>query len=354
MPLFGFRKAKRFSDKALRLRKTKSTGSVPVDVEKKTLFVPAIKTESNTSTTTYSTSSHTMSRTSSISSQSTSHKEQEQENNVPKERKSSDATTTSETTIQNNNNNNNTTKNHLAPPAPTTTPMPTIKKSVSSPTTPKEDTTSHHDYLSKVNTINVGDLELLLSMETQARMDAQEERERNEAAARESAYLTPRPSRLKFALPVTPPRSRSPAATPYPRARPTSIADDGSSHLRLKANKKKSQETCASGNRRRSRWSRIMSSDPDDDSSTDEEEKALVEKPLVLGAKVRLIRRPLPTLGYIRYLGPVGEKEEEEDMVGIELEHRVGNNDGSIYGKRYFQTDAHRGIFVKRNECALV
>ncbi|KAG0163604.1 hypothetical protein DFQ28_011460 [Apophysomyces sp. BC1034] len=349
MPLFGFRKAKRFSDKALRLRKTKSTGSMPTasDQEPQTLYAPVIKTESTTTTTASSStsnSSQTMSRRSSSSS-GTSNEEHSNNNNHHQNQP------------QQQQQQQQQLQDSRKPSLPTTRTsapaIPTIQKTSSStPSTPTEASSNNKDALvSKVNSINVGDLELLLSMETQARMDAQEERERNEAAARESAFLTPRPSRLKFALPVTPPRSRSPAAVPYPRARPTSIstADDGSGNARLR-NKKKSG--------RRSRWSRIMSSDPDDDdndSTDDEEQSTTQKKPLFLGAKVKLIRRPLPTMGYVRYLGPVDFGQGSQEVhVGIELEHRVGNNDGSINGKRYFQTDPHRGIFVKQDECAMV
>ncbi|KAI9025767.1 CAP Gly-rich domain-containing protein [Phycomyces nitens] len=201
---------------------------------------------------------------------------------------------------------------------------------------------TNHDLNEKMKRLTTNDLELLLSMETQARIDAQEERERNAAAeaAREAAVAaTPRPSRLKFELPVTPPRSRSPAsANAYPRARPVrSLPEENTIINRGLEDKRK---------KRKSRWTRIMGSDQDSSSSESDEE----HEPIQLGSKVRLIRRPLPTIGHVRYIGPLGDGE----YIGVELESRVGNNDGSVDGKRYFQTDPHRGIFVKRNELKVV
>ncbi|KAI7870521.1 CAP Gly-rich domain-containing protein [Spinellus fusiger] len=188
----------------------------------------------------------------------------------------------------------------------------------------------------KLDLLHTNDLELMLSMETQARIDAQEERERNaaEMAARE-AITPPRPSRLKFKIPVTPPRSRSPAAaTTYPRARPVRIIPE--------------EPVAEEKKKRRGRWSIIMGSDQD--SSSEEEED---DDRLKIGSRVILVRRPLPTIGYVRYIGPF-DPEYGVERVGVELESRVGNSDGSVNGKRYFQTDPHRGIFLKKNEIAIV
>ncbi|OAD80351.1 hypothetical protein PHYBLDRAFT_76662 [Phycomyces blakesleeanus NRRL 1555(-)] len=215
-------------------------------------------------------------------------------------------------------------------------------KNVSNPTI--KITSQDADELNeKMKRLVTNDLELLLSMETQARIDAQEERERNAAAeaAREAAVATtPRPSRLKFELPVTPPRSRSPAAAnAYPRARPIrSLPEDNLINRERLEDKRK---------KRKSRWTRIMGSDQDSSSSESDEE----DEPIRLGTKVRLIRRPLPTIGHVRYIGPL---ESNEEYIGVELESRVGNGDGSVNGKYYFHTDPHRGIFVKRNELKVV
>ncbi|KAI8343886.1 CAP Gly-rich domain-containing protein [Chlamydoabsidia padenii] len=175
--------------------------------------------------------------------------------------------------------------------------------------------------------VNPDDLDFLLSMETQQRLDAQTERDK--------LTLPPRPTRLKFELPVTPSRSRSPSNQPiaYPRARPyRSLSEE-------KTRSHRKPEDAKSGPRkpRHRRWSKLMGSDDDSDS-----EKRQVE----VGTYVRLLKRPLPTMGYVRYIGPV--EGEPGDWIGVELQHRVGNCDGLIRGQRFFKTDPQRGIFLKR------
>ncbi|KAG1048805.1 hypothetical protein G6F43_008828 [Rhizopus delemar] len=158
-----------------------------------------------------------------------------------------------------------------------------------------------------------GDLNLLLSMETQARMDAMAEKEKESLI---------RPTTIKFELPVTPPRSRSPNRLTYPRARPyRSLPEEG---LIMAAEKK------------RSSWRNLF--------KEEEQEEAYV----TMDSYVRLKLRPLPTFGYVRYMGGVHFGKGE--WVGVELDHRVGNCDGSVDGQRYFTTDHHRGIFCKRND----
>ncbi|CAO3594082.1 unnamed protein product [Absidia cylindrospora] len=205
--------------------------------------------------------------------------------------------------------------------------------------------------------INPDDLDTLLSMETQQRVEAQRERRDKAVAAVESAPTTPlRPTRLKFELPVTPSRSRSPSNQPitYPRARPRSHSEE--SHLSTDR-RKPSDATSGRGGkqaerkRRHRRWSKLMGSDTEDD---DGEETGAVaaKRKLELGAYVTLIKRPLPTMGYVRYIGPV--EGEPGDWVGVELEHRVGNCDGLIKGQRFFKTDPQRGIFTKRFDLEVV
>ncbi|ORY96309.1 CAP Gly-rich domain-containing protein [Syncephalastrum racemosum] len=89
-----------------------------------------------------------------------------------------------------------------------------------------------------------------------------------------------------------------------------------------------------------------------DDKAEEEEEDDGKAKELKIGDMVKLIHRPLPTLGHVRYIGPVAWAEGD-DWVGVELQSRVGKNDGSVDGKRYFQTDPHRGIFVTKSELTL-
>jgi hypothetical protein len=99
---------------------------------------------------------------------------------------------------------------------------------------------------------------------------------------------TPRPTRLRFALPDTPSRAKSPVLS--------KPAHKSSSKRRSKSPRK-------------SRWLGNTS-----DSSDDE-----MVIPTV-GAKVELLRRPLPTLGTIKYIGDVNFAKGT--WVGIELESR--------------------------------
>ncbi|KAI8876580.1 hypothetical protein K501DRAFT_261932 [Backusella circina FSU 941] len=131
----------------------------------------------------------------------------------------------------------------------------------------------------------------------------------------------PRPSRLKFELPKTPSRSKSPAHNHPPPS------------IYLTPQPQKNRRGSKTG--RRSRWS-IGSSDV-----SDEEPEAIP----AVGDKVELLRRPLPTMGTIKYIGPV--EFANGTHVGIELESRLGKSDGSIDGVRYFRTDPQRGLFIK-------
>ncbi|KAI7867934.1 hypothetical protein BDF14DRAFT_1725574 [Spinellus fusiger] len=79
--------------------------------------------------------------------------------------------------------------------------------------------------------------------------------------------------------------------------------------------------------------------------TSDAEEDGDEEVVPAIGNKVELLRRPLPTLGTIKYIGFVDFSNGI--WVGVELESRVGNTDGAVDGKRYFQTDPQRGVFVK-------
>lgn len=111
-----------------------------------------------------------------------------------------------------------------------------------------------------------------------------------------------RPSRLKFELPTTPARSKSPSAPPPM----THLSPQGSNKNRHRRGSKT----------RRSRWSIGGNSNNNSDVSDDEEPTALP----VLGDKIELLRRPLPTMGTIRYIGPV--QFAQGPYIGIELESR--------------------------------
>ncbi|KAI9320475.1 hypothetical protein BX666DRAFT_1908362 [Dichotomocladium elegans] len=72
----------------------------------------------------------------------------------------------------------------------------------------------------------------------------------------------------------------------------------------------------------------------------------------VLGARIELLRRPLPLLGTIKFIGPV--HFAKGIYVGVELESRLGSNDGSYEGHRYFSTDTQRGTFCKIDDFKII
>ncbi|KAI7902987.1 uncharacterized protein BX663DRAFT_509112 [Cokeromyces recurvatus] len=84
-------------------------------------------------------------------------------------------------------------------------------------------------------------------------------------------------------------------------------------------------------------------------SSDDDTEVSIIPQ---IGQKVELLRRPLPTLGTIKYIGNV--EFARGTWVGVELEARLGNNDGSVEGKRYFETFPQRGVFVKIDDFKII
>ncbi|CEI97639.1 hypothetical protein RMCBS344292_11769 [Rhizopus microsporus] len=202
---------------------------------------------------------------------------------------------------------------------------PSLPKSYTTPTCPPTERKERRSIAADTN-----DLELLLSMETQARLDALAEREKQKK--QDDAVPFSRPTTIKFELPVTPPRSRSPnQRLTYPRARPTrSLPEEG-----LTANAKR---------KKRSSWRYLFG-----DRSDDDEE---VTPYVTMDARVRLKLRPLPTFGYVRFIG--GVEFGKGEWVGVELDHGVGNCDGSVNGHRYFTTDPRRGIFCKRHDLEAV
>lgn len=166
----------------------------------------------------------------------------------------------------------------------------------------------------QLSMMDTGNLELLLSMETQARMDAQAKREKEQLEkAQEKAQestLAPRPTKIKFELPVTPPRSRSPAnpRLQYPRARPVrSLPDEG-----LTANALRHPLPNNNNKSRRVSWRHLFGDRDDEDTKP-------ISLPINVGSRVRLKLRPLPTFGYVRFIGDVGIDKEE--YIGVELDH---------------------------------
>lgn len=93
----------------------------------------------------------------------------------------------------------------------------------------------------------------------------------------------------------------------------------------------------------------------------------------MIGAKVELRRRPLPTFGTIQYVGPVSFAKGT--WIGLELESRrkcfnshglclspshsylvcvVGKNNGCVSGVTYFHTAPQRGLFVKQDDFTII
>ncbi|KAG0184989.1 Dynactin subunit 1 [Apophysomyces sp. BC1034] len=66
---------------------------------------------------------------------------------------------------------------------------------------------------------------------------------------------------------------------------------------------------------------------------------------LAIGKRVQLTRRPILTVGTVVYVGHVGFADGI--WIGVELDRRVGKNDGSVDGERYFSTSPNRGVFVR-------
>ncbi|KAI8891278.1 hypothetical protein K501DRAFT_235255 [Backusella circina FSU 941] len=213
-------------------------------------------------------------------------------------------------------------------------PLAELGRSHTSPCLYQSDDDLLSRRLSQVHTKDSSNLELLLSMETQARLDAQAEKEQKQKTSQEQ--FMPRQTRIKFELPTTPPRSRSPSRLAYPRARPIrSLQEDQlSDNLRRHSvpPPKKSK---------RPHWRQLFTDRENDDAD-------MKNLPITYESRVRLLRRPLPTFGYVRYVGGVHFGKGE--WIGIELDHGVGNCNGTIDGKFYFEADHNRGIFCKRHD----
>jgi hypothetical protein len=120
-----------------------------------------------------------------------------------------------------------------------------------------------------------------------------------------------RPSRLKFELPTTPLRSRS-LSNNIPPISPSSSSSSAQVAMSayLSPQSTKNRQQCQRGGksgRGKPRWS----------IGSDEDENAPLP---VLGDKIELLRRPLPTMGTIKYIGPV--EFADGPYIGVELESR--------------------------------
>jgi hypothetical protein len=186
----------------------------------------------------------------------------------------------------------------------------------------------HEALATKLRDITACDMDLLLSLETQARMDVQEEKERKQ-------FDSKPPRLIKFDIPVTPPRSRSPDPNFYhARQRRWSLPEDST-----EVNKK------VTSNTRLSRWSRLIKQQQQEEAnhnkkllqnhsaitsnsssisgsgSEEELDDAFVsQQQISVGSKVKLFKRPLPIIGTVKYIGPV--HFDTGEWLGIELDSR--------------------------------
>ncbi|KAI7894160.1 uncharacterized protein EV154DRAFT_499511 [Mucor mucedo] len=80
---------------------------------------------------------------------------------------------------------------------------------------------------------------------------------------------------------------------------------------------------------------------------------AQVSAPLVgMNRRVQLTRRPVLTVGTVMFIGRVNFSEGI--WIGVELDRRVGKNDGSVNGHRYFTCSPNRGVFVRPEDVSVV
>ena len=52
-------------------------------------------------------------------------------------------------------------------------------------------------------------------------------------------------------------------------------------------------------------------------------------------------------VGVVKYIGPIDDKKNEGDYVGVEIEKDYGKNDGTYKGKQYFKAKPNHGVFLK-------
>ncbi|KAI8097102.1 uncharacterized protein BX664DRAFT_72887 [Halteromyces radiatus] len=228
----------------------------------------------------------------------------------------------------------------------------------------------------KLRVIRADDMELLLSMETQARMDHLDEQRERQKALENSDNQHHHPKRLKFALPETPlrdPPSSSSSPSLHPESSPdnnttiihpaTSICinktnthndEDGYTPLAKRWSlpedairqdmKKKSKLSTSLAP---SKWTRYLlpSANRSDASSVYPSTISTTKSNHVPPSTVTSIdasrRAPL------RY----GCKVK---WIGVELESAVGKTDGSVDGQRYFYTGPYRGSFLTKDELMIV
>lgn len=282
MPLFGLKNAKRKLSSSLVLRKTQSTGNIE-DATERVLFNQSSKI-------------------------------------VIK------PITTSTDTIGILRSPN---QKYTRPPSP---PPSEIKQTPIALNPVVEDNEDDTLLASKLRDITACDMELLLSLETQARMDCQEEKEKKQQITT-AAAVPQRQSTVKFELPITPPRSKSPD--------PATLSNNNNAAARQR--RWSLPEDLSKKKNRLSRWSRLIKQQQQEEarnnlhrtdsndttssggsSSSNEEDGLLLnnldEQRITIGSKVKLFKRPLPIIGTVKYLGKV--HFDTGDWLGIELDSR--------------------------------
>lgn len=69
---------------------------------------------------------------------------------------------------------------------------------------------------------------------------------------------------------------------------------------------------------------------------------------LQLGTRVQVAAG----LGHVRFVGQTSFAAGK--WVGVELDDATGKNDGSVAGKRYFDTQEARGVFVRPSQVLIL
>lgn len=186
-----------------------------------------------------------------------------------------------------------------------------------------------HDLATKFgDNVMINDLELLLSMETQARMDALEAREEQ---------LQRRTTTLKFELPPTPRTimiDDTPSIPKRPNSAPVVDSPNPSKSWRRKLWIPTTTTTTTPVKRSNSVATSTVSSRHGELNSTTnstasslcskdevEDNTSISQQTLDIGSRVRLLRRPLPTYGQVRFIGSVDFAPGEE-WIGVELDSR--------------------------------
>lgn len=140
--------------------------------------------------------------------------------------------------------------------------------------------------VNELRNITANDMELLLALETQVRVDRQEEKLKQQ----QEEELKPILSRLKFDLPSTPPR-------------PNNTKD-------LTMKRRWSLPINTNNYKRKLTWSRLFNKQQD----------TLSPSLVIVGSRVKLVKRPLPLIGTVKYIGQV--HFDTGEWLGIELDYR--------------------------------